>query len=89
MNLSLHAARLAERTARHPWWMLTIAALISTLAIWAVLQLPVYTSRQALLPKDTAVAQRMESFLRKFGAASDLIVVVEGAPRAELEAFAT
>lgn len=89
MKISQQAARLAERTARHPYWTLVIAGLVSVLAIWAVLQLPVYTSRQALLPKDTAVAQRMESFLHKFGAASDLIVVVEGGPRAELEAFAS
>jgi predicted RND superfamily exporter protein len=89
MNLSLQAGRLAERIARHPYRTLAIAGLVSVMAIWAVMRLPVYTSRQALLPKDTAVAQRMEGFLRKFGAASDLIVVVEGAPRAELEAFAT
>ena len=89
MNLSLQAGRLAERIARHPYRTLAIAGLVSVMAIWAVMRLPVYTSRQALLPKDTAVAQRMEGFLRKFGAASDLIVVVEGAPRPELEAFAS
>lgn len=89
MNISLQVAKLAERIARHPWWTLTLAAALSALAIWAILQLPVYTSRQALLPKNTGVAERMDRFLRKFGAASDLIVVVEGAPRDELETFAT
>jgi hypothetical protein len=59
------------------------------LAAWATIRLPVYTSRQALLPQNSDVAQRLDSFLAKFGAASDLIVVLEGAPREELEAFAT
>ena len=55
---------------------------------WATAQLPVYTSRQALLPQNTAVAKRFNDFLKNFGAASDLMVVLEGAPRSELETFA-
>jgi predicted RND superfamily exporter protein len=69
--------------------MLSIALLISLLSAWAAAQLPVYTSRRAILPQDTPVAQRFDGFLKKFGAASDLIVVVEGAPREQLETFAT
>ncbi|MDD5320146.1 MAG: MMPL family transporter, partial [Methylococcales bacterium] len=45
-------------------------------------------SRQALLPQNTAVAKRFNDFLKNFGAASDLMVVLEGAPRNELESFA-
>jgi predicted RND superfamily exporter protein len=41
-----------------------------------------------LLPQNTAVAQRFNDFLKNFGAAADLMVVLEGAPRAEMEAFA-
>ena len=65
-----------------------MALALSILAGWATAQLPVYTSRQALLPQNTAVAKRFNDFLKNFGAASDLMVVLEGAPRAELESFA-
>lgn len=62
--------------------------MLSLLAGWATLQLPIHTSRQALLPQNTEVTQRFNAFLKNFGAASDLMVVLEGAPREELEAFA-
>ena len=89
MNISQLVTRIAERFARHPWWILGIASVLSILAVWATLQLPIYTSREALLPKNTEVTQRFDRFLKNFGAASDLIVVLEGAPRQELEHFAT
>jgi predicted RND superfamily exporter protein len=79
---------VAERFARRPWWVLAVAIALSVLSLWAISQLPVYTSRQALLPHDNAVAQRFDAFLKKFGAASDLIVVLEGAPPDELKTFA-
>lgn len=79
---------MAERFARRPWWILAVAVAFSVLSLWAVSQLPVYTSRQALLPHDNAVAARFDGFLKKFGAASDLIVVLEGAPSDELKTFA-
>ncbi|MBM4200186.1 MAG: hypothetical protein FJ189_02750 [Gammaproteobacteria bacterium] len=82
-------AKIAARSAAHPWRILALALAISVLAAWATIRLPVYTSRQALLPQNSVVAQRLDSFLAKFGAASDLIVVLEGAPREELESFAT
>jgi predicted RND superfamily exporter protein len=86
--MSILAARVAQRCARHPWWVLSIALLLSVLAAWATAHLPVYTSRQALLPKNNAVSDRFDSFLAKFGAASDLIVVVEGAEPAVLDGYA-
>ena len=89
VNISHQVTRIAERFARYPWWILGIALALSILAGWAALQLPIYTSRQALLPKNTAVTQRFDAFLKNFGAASDLIVVLEGAPHGELEAYAT
>ena len=88
MKITQRAAKLAECFARHPWWILGVAFALSILAGWATAQLPVYTSRQALLPQNTEVAKRFNNFLKNFGAASDLMVVLEGAPRSELESFA-
>jgi predicted RND superfamily exporter protein len=88
MNITQRAARLAECFARNPWWILGLALSLSILAGWATAQLPVHTSRQALLPQNTEVAKRFNAFLKNFGAASDLMVVLEGAPRSELESFA-
>lgn len=88
MKINHFVAKLAEHSARNPKWVLGLALLLSILAGWATAQLPVHTSRQALLPQDTPVAKRFNEFLQNFGAASDLIVVLEGAPRAELESFA-
>jgi predicted RND superfamily exporter protein len=51
-------------------------------------QLPVLTSRQALLLQNTPVAKRFNDFLHNFGASSDLMVVLEGAPLNELQSFA-
>lgn len=88
MKISRRVAKLAEGFAGNPGKILALALALSILAGWATAQLPVYTSRQALLPQNTAVAKRFNAFLKNFGAASDLVVVLEGAPRRELEAFA-
>jgi predicted RND superfamily exporter protein len=88
MKITDYATRLAECFARNPWKILVLALSMSVLAGWATSQLPVHTSRQALLPQDTAVAKRFNDFLKNYGAASDLMVVLEGAPRSELESFA-
>ncbi len=81
--------RLARLCARHPWQVLAVAFVMSLFAAYGAARLPVYTSRQALLPQDTEVARRLNSFLEKFGAASNLVVALEGAPRGDLESFAT
>ena len=88
MKITQRAAKLAECFARNPGWILGVALALSILAGWATAQLPVLTSRQALLPQNTAVVKRFNDFLKNFGAASDLMVVLEGAPRSELESFA-
>ena len=88
MKITQRAAKIAEYFAQNPWWILGVALALSILAGWATAQLPVITSRQALLPQNTAVVKRFNDFLRNFGAASDLMVVLEGAPRSELESFA-
>jgi len=82
-------SRLGRTSARHPWLVLAVTVILSTFAIQAASHLPVFTSRQALLPQNTDVAWRLNRFLEKFGAASDLVVVLENAPRPELESFAT
>lgn len=87
IDFSRHAARAAEACARRPWRVLALALVLSIISLWAISKLPVLTSRQALLPQDTDVVRRFDSFLTKFGAASDLIVVLENAPYAELSAF--
>ena len=88
-SLKGRMGKLAETCARHPWPILVLAIVVSALAVWATVHLPVYTSRQALLPQNTEEAKRLNAFLDKFGAASDLIVVLENAPRPELENYAT
>jgi predicted RND superfamily exporter protein len=88
MKITQRVAKLTEFFARNPWWILGVALALSILAGWATAQLPVLTSRQALLPQNTAVVNRFNSFLKNFGAASDLMVVLEGVPRSELESFA-
>lgn len=88
MKTTQRIAHLAEYSARNPWWILGGALALSILAGWATAQLPVHTSRQVLLPQNTPVAKRFNDFLKNFGAASDLMVVLEGAPRSELESFA-
>jgi predicted RND superfamily exporter protein len=89
LKFTQRVAKAAESCARHPWRILSLALALSILAGWATIHLPVHTSRQALMPNDTDVAQRLNAFLEKFGAASDLIVVLEGAPRDEMEVFAS
>lgn len=80
--------RLAEQTARKPWAVLGICLAVTVLALWALFQLPMYTSRKALFRADQPMVQRLDRFMENFGAASDLIVAIEGAPRADLERFA-
>ena len=81
--------KAARYSAEHTWLVLSVALVLTLLSIWGISKLPVYTARQALLPKKTAVAQRLQKFMDKFGSASDLIVVLENAPQAEMESFAT
>jgi len=82
---------LVEKTARglalRPWWVLLFAVVLSGLSVWGAVEIPFFTSRKALLPRDTDVSRRLESFIEKFGAASDLFVVVDGARRPVLERF--
>jgi predicted RND superfamily exporter protein len=68
---------------------LIVVFLVTGLAAWRTSTLEIYTARNALFPKYIDVYQRLESFLQKFGAVSELVVVVEDAPQAQLKEFAT
>ena len=69
--------------------MLFAILVLTGLAIWGISTLKIYTARNALFPKHVDVYQRLESFLQKFGAVSELVVIVEDVPQAELKKFAT
>ncbi len=81
--------RLTRLFARNPLPIFGLAAVLAGLSVWATVLLPVYTSRKALLPQEAEVSKRLDAYLQRFGAASDLILVLEAAPRAELEDFAS
>jgi len=80
---------LEEIVARKPWHVLAAVAILTAVAAVGAAGLDIKTSRTALFPQDAPVMVRLNSFLEKFGAGSDLMVVVEGAPRTVLEPFAT
>lgn len=79
---------IAAGVARRPWRVLLCALILTGLAAVGVAGIPFITSRKALLPRQADVTVRLDRFLKKFGAASDLIVVLEGAPRRDMERFA-
>jgi predicted RND superfamily exporter protein len=68
---------------------LIVVFFVAVLAAWGSSTLKIYTARNALFPKYIDVYQRLESFLQKFGAVSELVVVVEDAPQVQLKEFAT
>jgi predicted RND superfamily exporter protein len=81
--------KAARYTARHPWTFLGVCAVLSGLGVWSVTQLPLHTSRKALYRADNPTVQRLDRYLEGYGASSDLIVAIEGAPRPVLEEFAS
>ncbi len=89
MSRASRMERLASALARHPRRTIAAALALTAVAAWATWHLPIHTSRNALFPKDEPVLKRLDAFLKRFGAASDLMVVVDGAPREVLEEFAT
>jgi predicted RND superfamily exporter protein len=80
--------RLAFFSARRPRITLVALLFITLCSFFFVSKLPIYTSRNALYPDDVPEVKRLNSFLKKFGSASDLMVVLEDAPRQVLETFA-
>ena len=81
--------KVAATIAKHPWHVLLVVLVLTGFAVWGVSTLKIYTARNALFPKHIDVYQRLESFLKKFGAVSELVVVVEGVPKNQLREFST
>jgi len=75
--------------ARRPYRILGVVAALTLLSIVGASNLGLQTSRKALFPQDEPALQRLNSFLENFGAGSDLMLVVEDAPRRVLEEFSS
>jgi predicted RND superfamily exporter protein len=88
--LSAHPAleRFVGGAIKHRWPVLLVSLVLTGLAAWGMAEIDIYTSRKALLPDDVPVNKRLDNFLSRFGAASDLIVVLSGDNRPELEGYA-
>ncbi len=86
--------RLARGVSRHPWWALLSMAAVSALAVWSTSRTPIFTSRRALLVPGSPEVIRFDRFMEHYGAASDLILVLESPegmpiPREEMEDFSS
>ncbi|MFN3202099.1 MAG: MMPL family transporter [Bradymonadia bacterium] len=79
---------IIERITRNPWPSIVAALAVTLFSALGALNLQIFTARKALFPKDTPELVRLERFLTKFGAATDLIVVLDGGDRATRNAFA-
>ena len=64
----------------HPWWVLSVALVVSVTAGIGMNFLDILTSRTALYPKHMEVNQRFDAFLKDFGSTNSLIAVIEGDP---------
>ncbi len=80
-------ARSVSSFVKHRAIFLILALVMTLLSAWAAYNMDILTSRRALLPAKVDVTKRLNSFLKKFGSANDLIAVIQGAPRPELEKF--
>jgi len=80
---------VASASSRRPFVFLGTGLVICALALWALNSMTFLTSRTALLSKDSPEVTRFEHYMTNFGAASDLIIAIEGVPRPDLEEYAT
>jgi predicted RND superfamily exporter protein len=81
--------RAAAAIATHPRFVLLVVLALALLAGWGTSTIKIYTARNALFPKQVDVYRRLENFLQKFGAVSELVVVIENGSQEELKQFAT
>ncbi len=81
--------RVAAGIATHPRFVLPVVLALALLAGWGTSTIKIYTARNALFPKQVDVYRRLENFLQKFGAVSELVVVVENGSPEDLKTFAT
>jgi len=80
---------VAAAIATHPRYVLLVVLALALLAAWGTSTIKIYTARNALFPRHIDVYRRLENFLQKFGAVSELVVVVEDGSQEELKTFAT
>lgn len=88
-NFELFFEKVASASSRRPFIFLGVGLLLCGLSLWALSSMTFSTSRTALLSKDSPEVARFEHYMTNFGAASDLIIAIEGVPRLELEEYAT
>ncbi len=81
--------RLVSGIVARRWIVLGAALVLTGLGVWGALEVDFLTSRKAMMPADTEVGQRLNRYMERFGAANDLILVLEGAPRPVLEKYAS
>ncbi len=81
--------RIISSFVKHKVIFLLLALVLTALSSAAAYNIRILTSRRALLPANVDVTKRLNDFLNKFGSANDLIVVIQGAPRPQMEEFTT
>lgn len=81
--------RVAAAIATYPRYVLLAVMALVLLAAWRTSTIEIFTARNALFPRQVDVYRRLEGVLQKFGAVSELVVVVENGSQDELKAFAT
>ncbi|MBN2496214.1 MAG: MMPL family transporter [Deltaproteobacteria bacterium] len=87
MDLAACLEKIVRWILRHRWPVLGATLVLTVLGAWGSSEIPILTSRKALVPQDIPEAKRLQRFLDRFGAGSDLILAVEGAGRPALETF--
>jgi len=81
--------KVAGGIATHPRFVLLVVLVLALLAGWGTSTIRIFTARNALFPKGVVVYQRLEGVLQKFGAVSELVVVIEQGQQEDLKVFAT
>ena len=79
---------IAAASSRRPLVFVGIGLALCALSLYLLSQMPFLTSRTALLDRTSPEVERFEHYMENFGAASDLIIAIEGIERPELEKYA-
>lgn len=75
--------RLAQIAWRRPWAVLGGALVTTVLALWTVQDLRIDATFMGILDDDNPAAQRLIEYSDRFGAASGLLLVIEGGTEEE------
>jgi predicted RND superfamily exporter protein len=77
---------LVERVTRHPWLVLLAAlAVCAASAYYAVTRLRFHTQRSDLISSRKDFHQRWHRFLAEFGDDDDMVVVIKGHDRLQMQ----